>query len=362
MKPWAVRMLVSLGLVLVCLAAVFLFGRFPELFFPGYRTFSKGLMTVLSSVTGIVPFAVWDFAWVLLILTFFVTLTVVLVRRKGFLDWLSHVLLVVSALGSFAVLGWMLNHYAPPLRDELALEVRAYTKEELAEAFGAYAMKAASCAGEVERDAEQEAVRQDFYELAERGGRVYEKLGERYEVFRGSGARVKALVLFDQYLLYRGNTGEFMPLTGESTLPHSGHVLDLPFTMAHEAAHRLGIASEEEANFAAFLACEASEDPYFRYSGYYTAFIYLYNALYEESQSLLAGQLRKVQEAYPEGCELLLHDTHAGAVYYQKYEGPVKEAGTKVNDTYLKSFGQESGVKSYGEVVDDLVAWYRAER
>ena len=29
-----------------------------------------------------------------------------------------------------------------------------------------------------------------------------------------------------------------------------------------------------------------------------------------------------------------------------------------VNDTYLKAFSEESGVQSYGEVADYLIAWY----
>jgi hypothetical protein len=31
--------------------------------------------------------------------------------------------------------------------------------------------------------------------------------------------------------------------------------------------------------------------------------------------------------------------------------------GTTVNDTYLKSFGEKDGVRSYGLVVDYLLAW-----
>jgi hypothetical protein len=54
----------------------------------------------------------------------------------------------------------------------------------------------------------------------------------------------------------------------------------MPFTMCHEVAHRLGIASEREANFAAFLACTASDDVRFVYAGDYSAFCYCFNALY----------------------------------------------------------------------------------
>ena len=46
--------------------------------------------------------------------------------------------------------------------------------------------------------------------------------------------------------------------------------------------------------------------------------------------------------------------------HYQTYEGPAEEVGIAVNDTYLKAFSEESGVNSYGEVVDYLIAWHLA--
>lgn len=36
----------------------------------------------------------------------------------------------------------------------------------------------------------------------------------------------------------------------------------------------------------------------------------------------------------------------------------MQNAAQKVNDTYLKAFSEESGVQSYGEAADLLIAWY----
>ena len=44
--------------------------------------------------------------------------------------------------------------------------------------------------------------------------------------------------------------------------------------------------------------------------------------------------------------------------HYAQYEGKVQDAAQKVNDAYLKAFSEESGVQSYGEVADLLIAWY----
>ena len=43
-------------------------------------------------------------------------------------------------------------------------------------------------------------------------------------------------------------------------------------------------------------------------------------------------------------------------------DGKVAEVSNKVNDTYLKVNKQEDGVKSYGRMVDLLLAQYREGR
>ena len=51
-------------------------------------------------------------------------------------------------------------------------------------------------------------------------------------------------------------------------------------------------------------------------------------------------------------------DIRAANEHYAQYEGKVQDAAQKVNDTYLKAFSEESGVQSYGEAADLLIAWY----
>ena len=40
------------------------------------------------------------------------------------------------------------------------------------------------------------------------------------------------------------------------------------------------------------------------------------------------------------------------------FMGKVQDVAQQVNDTYLKTFSEESGVQSYGEVADYLIAYY----
>ena len=42
--------------------------------------------------------------------------------------------------------------------------------------------------------------------------------------------------------------------------------------------------------------------------------------------------------------------------YWASWEGPVREVGETVYDSFLRSYGQELGMQSYGACVDLLVA------
>ena len=47
---------------------------------------------------------------------------------------------------------------------------------------------------------------------------------------------------------------------------------------------------------------------------------------------------------------------------YDSYDSPLQEVSDHINDTYLKTFSEESGIQSYGEVTDDLIAWYLLQK
>ena len=59
------------------------------------------------------------------------------------------------------------------------------------------------------------------------------------------------------------------------------------------------------------------------------------------------------------GVALVWADRIATAEHYDRFEGPFERVGTTVNDRYLRSFGEQEGVRSYGLVVDYLIAWHR---
>lgn len=356
-----VRFAISGIFLLIIACSMALFGAFGTALFPAYRNISRALMAVLASASNAISpvVSVCDYLLVGLVVLAVASLVFCVVRRMSLIAWFSHVCLVIAAVALVVVCGWALNHYAPPLSQEIELDVQEYTAEELYDATEHYWQRAAAYATQVQRDSEtHQLVSASFDKLSAKAGEAFAPLAQRYEVFDGSTAPVKRLSLLGDALLYTGSDGIFIPLTGEANVPANCAYATLAFNMCHEVAHRLGIAAEEEANFAAFMACEASGDPDFSYSGYYRAFVACYNALAQNYPSL-AGELFAASNLSEEKA-LVIGDMLQTSNHYATYDGAASEVGQAANDAYLKTFGQQEGTKSYGQWVDYLIAWRAA--
>lgn len=325
----------------------------PEFFFSFYPALSRRMLAVLAAVTSPVPFAVWE--WLALGLAVWAVVSLVrAIRRRRLLTWLSG-LVMGGCMGVFLFVGlWGLNHFAPPINETMGFAVTESTTQQLQAATEYYLSVANDLSGQVPRDENHLFAPPAFDELAQSAGDGYRILAEQYDMFDGSTVRVKKLAsswLFGKMSL----TGIFVDFTGESCVSTTTYGNGLPFTMCHEIGHRMGVAAEDEANFAAFLACDANPSVSFRYSGYYEAFVYCYSALYKADPAAAA-------EVWAQAGELVAAD-YAGA--YRHYQAVVSETATKVsdavNDTYLKVFAEQSGVQSYGEVADLLIAWYQLQ-
>lgn len=343
--------LISSGTLIVVTALLLLAANYlTPLFFSFYPAFSRWIVGILAGITSVIPFALCEILLAALLFWFVASLIRAIVRRR-MVRWLTGVLLSVCTIGALFIAIWGLNYYAPKMTERLGLPDRQYTPAELKEATLYYRDRANELAAEVERDENGVMVEYDFDTLAKHAGDGYKKLAERYDCFDGSTVRVKKM-LSSKLMGKAGTTGVFICLTGESGVSTTTFQASMPFTMAHEIGHRMAFAREDEANFAAFLACDANDRPEFRYSGYYLAYVYCYNALYKVDPD----GAREVSA----GCsELVLSDMRAASAHYDEVEDEkVSELQDTVYSGYLQAFSVESGTRSYGEVADLLLTWY----
>ncbi len=346
-KP--VRHLIGAGILAVLTVVSVLLARLlPKFWFSFYTGFSRKAMGLLGTLWGWLPFPAWELLLVLLVVAVIVGL-VVAIRKKRFLGWLAALLELAVLLVFLFVDLWGLNHFAPTIGEQTGLQVEEFGPEQLKAATAYYAEMAGIYAKRVERDANGDVVLPEFSVLSDEAVAAYGRLAEYNDRFALSVPRAKPL-LVSKAFAYMGVTGIFVCYTGEPAVSTECYSLAKPYTICHELGHSLAVAREDEANYLGFLACRASQNDLFLYSGYYNAFIYCYNALFEESPSAALS----LWNACPEE---MIHDSNVHVEHNRQYEGKVQEVAQAVNNSYLETF-DEPGVKSYGLVVNYLIAEY----
>lgn len=147
----------------------------------------------------------------------------------------------------------------------------------------------------------------------------------------------------------------YFPFTVESNINTDGPFFTVPATMGHELAHQCRLMREDEANFIGYLACKDADDPLTRYSGYSLAYDYALSALIRTDRDAAVAVNDRLSDA-------VRADRRARSDYLKQFEGPVAEASNAANNAYLEANQQQDGTKSYGRMVDLLLAEARAEQ
>ena len=311
----------------------------------------------LAGWSGQVNLLLWQFLAVVLGVIVLASLVVVVATRRSLIGWGGWMLSIAAAVYMLHTLMWGLNYYAGPLSDDLRLEVAQYTLSELKEATEYYRDKANILSEQVKRDGSGVAQLADFDTLAERAGEGFEvlTLEHSYPVFAGCKLPVKKLGWADMYSSM-GITGVTFGITGEAAVNPQIPDVALPFTMCHEMAHRMCIANERDANFAAFLACSVHPDVEFEYSAYFMAYRYCFNALstIRTQDGVLAA--KEIKEGV--GQKLQTDLNNYSSFFSQKRNDAAASFADTANDTYLRSSGDSAGIGSYSQVCDLLVNWH----
>ena len=356
MKYWAGYLTAAIlgGISWVLLQFGEKFTTLVDMVFP-YVT--RTVMGYLAEWSAPLEFCLWQTVVAVAVAVLIATVVLMIVMRWNPVRWLGWVLAVCSTVYLLHTLVFGLNYYAGDLADDIRLEKRSYTVEELADATAYYRDMANLLAVQVKRDANGDVDFDEFKVLAEQAADGFDTLVHAYSypVFAGSTLPVKKLGWADMYSSM-GITGVTMGLTGEAAVNPQIPDVTLPFTMCHEMAHRMSITTERDANFAAFLASQANEDIQFRYSAYFMAYRYCYNALINANTLASSGAAARIAS---EASKELQHDMqHYSRFFTSKRNDTATEVANTVNDTYLKTSGDEAGIASYGDVCDLLVNWH----
>ncbi|MBR4972634.1 MAG: DUF3810 family protein [Oscillospiraceae bacterium] len=322
-----------------------------------YPFLTREIQTTLAAWSSTVDVTVWQVAALLIVLGLLLTVVLMVALRWNFFQWLGWVLALASMVWMLHTGVYGLNYYASPLSQDIHLDSYDFTVGDMADATIFFRDKANALAEQLPRDSKGDLKFSDFQTLAEKAGEgfhtlTYEQSGS---VFAGSLLPVKELAWADLYTSM-GILGITMPITGEAAVNPQIPAVSMPFTMCHEMAHRMCIATEHDANFAAFLACLANESLEFQYSAYYMAYRYCYSAL------LSAGTGEAAAAAARIDLEVNSYLRYDLKVYDRFFAGNRNELASNIadaaNDAYIKVSGDNAGTESYGQVATDLINWY----
>lgn len=163
-------------------------------------------------------------------------------------------------------------------------------------------------------------------------------------------ASIKAS-FYRKLMNYSGILGYYNPFTTEaqynSNLPSSL----IPFTLAHESAHQIGYAREQEASFIGYLIGKNSKNLELRYSTEFSVLKSLLNSLAEENPEFVKWALQN----YSSGMK---RDRMYEKTFAKKYGGPTDDFFFYMNNLFLKSNQQEGSI-TYSYFIDLLVRYER---
>ena len=318
--------------------------------------------SVLSAVSGLVPFAVGDIFIALSILW-----VIFCLRKKATLLKAAEYLLWIYV---WFYIAWGLNYTQPNIYLRTGMKPAEVDKDKLREFAYRYAdsinllseeqrVKSEEQESEERRvkSEEQESEEQESEEWKRRVSdalqNVYEKMGQREGINApfNPHPHVKTMV-FTPISSMAGVTGSMAPFFCEFTLNGDIRPHDYPAIYAHEYAHFLGIAHEGEANFYSYLVCTSSTDKAVKFSGYYHILPHVLNSVFnllgEKEGEKFLNHIR------PEIIRLAKDDRH----YWRSKRSKMLDAAQDfVFDLYLKGNNVSEGRKSYSGVVALILAW-----
>ena len=316
-----------------------------------YPYVTRSVQSFLTAWTGGFEFLVWQTAVLLLVILLLAALVLVFIFKAKVIRWLGWAMAAVAAVVLLHTGIYGLNEYAGPIEDDLRLDMVDYTQSELEAATIFYRDKANELAARITRDEKGNPVFSDFKTLAEQTGNGYLRLTRErsFSIFGGDYTPVKKLGWAGLYTA-QGKTGVTVPLTGESAVNPQIPGYALPFAMAHEMAHRLCIAREDEADFAAFLSCAENESIEYQYSGYFMAYRICHSALLTVDEAA-ADSIDKDVSA-----ELRQDLKNLGDFFQQNRNEKLTRLVDSVTDSYASATTDQKVRRS--SACDYLVNWH----
>lgn len=309
-----------------------------------YPYISKFLRSIFDNFT----FSIGDILYIftLTIIVFKVFKNRKMKIKKVIIDGLG----ILSVLYFIFHLFWGLNYYRTPLTQKLNLKTN-YSTEDLIKTTKEIILLTNKVHFDITNDTEKVvSLKLNFEDLKKEINIGYKNISKKYPFLKYYPSNQKKS-LFSTPISYMGFSGYFNPFTNETQLNWHTPKNSQPITQAHEQAHQLGFAAENEANFIAFLASNENNNIFIRYSALTFALKHCLNDLF--IKDLDSFNYLKSSVNYG-----VLKDFENRQKKWNYFKNPLEPLFKKIYSKFLNFNNQKLGIKSYNYVVAHIVNYY----
>ena len=297
-----------------------------------------GLSAALSWLASPFPFSLTEIVVVAAIVAAVWILVRAIRRRRVW--WRCVLAEAALALGLLAWLyiGWGFNYFRSDIYTRTGTAPMPYEEAEFQEFLEIFAHELNESWCDVERV--------DPAAVEEQVKAWYSALPAQCGLCRPRSWQHPKRMLFNRLYSAVGVLGFIGPAFDEMHLNRDAEPVEYPFLFAHEYAHVLGVSNEAEANFWAFEACRASDDPALRYSAWFMLLRHT------------AGNLRSIlgPEAYGAWADTLIPEVYAdweiAQIHWNELRwDPLAKLQHAFYDFFLKQNRIADGTANYGQVL-----------
>jgi hypothetical protein len=333
----------------------FIFGLFPALCETVYSRFLfVGIRIIIDNTWGkIFPFATLYvlftllILWILLVVFQSIKNYKMISWRERFMHFLTFFANFIGALIFFFLMLWGFNYARIPLEEKIGLEVKELSKIELMNEADYIMSKTIELRNRIKENDSTECTKELFPKDLENEMRIC-----LVKVLKSFGyptyGKVRGREIYPKGLLYGFNSsGVYMPFSGEGHIESGLHILQKPFTLAHEMAHGYGFGDEGTCNFLAYLACLKSKNLAVRYSGCIGYWRYVFGQLDKDD-------FLKMTKNLDQGFN---NDLKAIRREYNKYDEFFPGLQEITYEAYLQMQGIDDGILNYNRMVLMVAAY-----
>ena len=334
---------------------------------------SLPIRRIFGLLSSIYPFSVMEVLATFLIFFFIyyvIRAIVVTSRRREKWKLLGKRLLplLIIALYLWSAFSWLWSSglHATGFAERYGLSSDGIAVQDLINVTEMFAERANELSQLIERD-EYGRPLEDQSAMFAASTQIFANISEEFPSLNGRLFAPKPMI-HSWLMSITGYAGMYFALTGEALINVHQPSVFMPYTVAHEHAHQLGVFAEDEATFVGILASITSDDIVFQYAGYMSGLNRLLNALAtvdgDAWHTIVGGFTHEVIRDRQEHFDFWTTRTQSnfGINFIDNILTSLMETASDtadaIYDSFLRRQNQELGIRTYGASVDLIVQYF----